>query len=345
MGPAYQPVATVEPAGELRPAGDERNNAHGPFSSPRRSANLTIAHPSFQAYYPPMLAYDMPLWRPPSEGRNLIIQATIGCSFNRCTFCSMYRTKSFHARPIEDVRADIAKAAEAYPDAHRVFLADGDALVLPSNQLLEILSALASHFPSLARVSCYALPANVLRKTTEELSALKAAKLSLIYYGIESGSADILRRISKGASPSMMIEGLAKAKEAGLKVSTTVILGLAGRNHWRQHIDETAALVNRVAPTYLSTLQLGLERSIEKLFRGCFGDSFEDQDDNGMLAEQERLIHAIDPDSPIIFRSNHASNALPLAGTLPRDRERLLAELTDARAGTIPLRPAYLRGY
>ena len=292
-----------------------------------------------------MLTYDMPLWRPPSEGRNLIIQVTIGCSFNRCTFCSMYRSKSFHARPFEDVLADILDAARSDPDSHRVFLADGDALVLPTSQLHRILEALAAHFPNLARVSCYALPANLLRKSTEELASLKAAKLSLIYYGIESGSADILRRISKGASPGMMVEGLAKAKEAGLKVSTTVILGLAGRNRWRQHIDETVALINRAAPTYLSTLQLGLDETVEDLFHERFGEPFERQDDDGMLAEQERLVGAIDPPSPIIFRSNHASNSLPLAGTLSRDRERLLAELSAARAGEVPLRPAFMRGY
>ena len=257
----------------------------------------------------------------------------------------MYRSKSFRARQLDDVFADIEEAARYYPDTHRVFLADGDALVLPTAQLHRILNTLAVHFPNLARVSCYALPANLMRKSTEELTSLKSAKLSLIYYGIESGSADILRRISKGASPSVMIEGLAKAKEAGLKVSTTVILGLAGRNHWQQHIDETSELINRAAPTYLSTLQLGLDDTVRELFLKRFGEHFEAQDDDGMLAEQESLIGAIDPPTPIIFRSNHASNSLPLAGTLPRDRDKLLAELAAARAGAVPLRPAHLRGY
>jgi coproporphyrinogen III oxidase-like Fe-S oxidoreductase len=257
----------------------------------------------------------------------------------------MYRSKSFRARQLDDVFADIEEAARYYPDTHRVFLADGDALVLPTAKLHRILNALAAHFPNLARVSCYALPANLLRKSTEELASLKSAKLSLIYYGIESGSADILQRISKGASPSMMIEGLEKAKKAGLKVSTTVILGLAGRNRWQQHIDETSELINRAAPTYLSTLQLGLDDTVRELFLERFGEHFEAQDDDGMLAEQESLVGAIDPPTPIIFRSNHASNSLPLAGTLPRDRDKLLAELAAARAGAVPLRPAHLRGY
>ena len=143
----------------------------------------------------------------------------------------------------------------------------------------------------------------------------------------------------------MMVEGLAKAKESGLRVSTTVILGLAGRNRWRQHIDETTALINRVAPTYLSTLQLGLDQTVANLFHERFGEPFDAQDDDGMLAEQERLVGAIEPPSPIIFHSNHASNSLSLAGTLPRDRDRLLAELAAARASAVPLRPAHLRGY
>lgn len=291
-----------------------------------------------------MLNYDMPLWRPPSEGNNLIIQATIGCSFNRCSFCSMYRTKTFQARPLDRVFADIDAAARVWPDAHRVFLADGDALVLPNDDLLAILDKLAASFPNLARVSSYALPANLIKKSVEELAELKRNRLTLIYYGLETGSGDLLKRISKGASPRAIIQGLGKARDAGLKVSATVILGLGGRAYWREHIDGTAALVNEAAPTYLSTLQLGLDPMIEAEFHKRFGEPFEPQDDAGMLIEQQRLIEQLDPPSPVIFRSNHASNALPLAGTLPKDRDALLAVLEAARAGAVPLRPSYMRG-
>ena len=292
-----------------------------------------------------LLDYDLPLWRPPSEGRNLIIQATIGCSFNRCSFCSMYRGKEFRARGLDEVFADIEKAARIWPEAARVFLADGDALVLPAEQLHRILDKLAESFPALARVSSYALPANLIKKSLEELESLAARKLSLIYYGIESGSHEILKRITKGASPRAMAEGLAKAKAAGLKVSATAILGLGGRGLWQEHIDATADLVNRAAPTYLSTLQLGLEAGVREEFFRKFGEPFEFQDDGAILAEQARLIARLDPPSPVIFRSNHASNALPLAGTLPKDRERLLAEIAAAQAGEVPLRPDWARGY
>ena len=222
-----------------------------------------------------------------------------------------------------DMAAHIETAAALWPEAHRVFLADGDALVLPLDDLLRILDKLAEALPNLARVSSYALPANLIKKSVEDLAALKSRGLSLLYYGIESGSADILRRVTKGASPRAIIEGLAKARQAGLKVSATVILGLGGAQRWRDHIDGTAALINECAPNYLSTLQLGLDPMIEAEFRARFGEPFETQDDAGMPAEQSRLISQLDPPRPVIFRSNHASNALPLAGTLPRDRDAL----------------------
>jgi hypothetical protein len=217
--------------------------------------------------------------------------------------------------------------------------------VLPVEQLHRILDKLAESFPALARVSSYALPANLIKKSLEELESLVSRKLSLIYYGIESGSHDILKRITKGASPRAMIDGLTKAKDAGLKVSATVILGLGGRTRWREHIDATADLINRVAPNYLSTLQLGLEDVVREEFFRKFGEPFDFQDDAAILAEQAHLIARLDPPSPVIFRSNHASNALPLAGTLPKDRERLLQAIAAARSGEIPLRPDWARGY
>ena len=291
------------------------------------------------------LIYDMPLYRPPSEGRNLIIQATVGCSFNRCSFCSMYRSKTFRARPLPEVFADIDRAAALWPEASRVFLADGDALVLSLDKLLAILDRLAERLPHLTRVSSYALPANLIKKSQAELEALKAKKLSLLYYGIESGSAEILKRITKGASPRAMIEGMNKARAAGLRISATVILGLGGRRFWHDHIDATADLINQSPPTYLSTLQLGLEPDRRDEFFAKFGEGFEWQDDEAILAEQARLIASLAPPRPIIFRSNHASNALPLAGNLPRDKDKLLALISAAQAGHLALRPEWLRGY
>ncbi len=291
-----------------------------------------------------MLNYDMPLYRPPSEGPNLIIQATLGCSFNECSFCSMYKTKAFTARPLADVFADVEASARMWPDAHRVFVADGDALVLPMESWRRLLDKLHGCLPELARVTCYATPASLLKKTPAELEELKARGMTLVYLGIESGSTGILKRVTKGATQASIIRALERASEAGLKVSATVILGLGGRTHWRDHVDGTADLVNRAPPTYLSTLQLHLDDAVTGEFMQRFGEPFQWQDDAGILEEQARLLERLNPASPVIFRSNHASNCLALAGTLPRDRDRLLAAVNAARSGTAPLRPQYLRG-
>ena len=288
--------------------------------------------------------YDMPLFRPPSEGDNLIVQATLGCSFNQCSFCSMYKSKRFVARPLEQVFAHIDALARMDPTAHRVFLADGDALALPTEALEAIAAKLAATFPGLQRISAYATPGNLLRKTADELARLKAAKLSLVYLGVESGSREVLRRISKGATADGMVEALDKARSAGIKVSATVILGLGGKRLAEEHAEATAALINRAPPTYLSTLQLTLMEDAAPNFLARWEGGFVPQDDTGVLIEQRRLLAALDPPHPVIFRSNHASNCLPLAGTLPRDKARLLAQVDGALAGTNALRPEWLRG-
>ncbi len=290
------------------------------------------------------LRYDMPLYRPPSEGDNLIIQATLGCSFNQCSFCTMYRSKHYVERPLAAVCAGIREAAAAWPDAYRVFLADGDALALPTEHLLAILRELAAALPRLARVSCYATPGNIGRKSVEELALLREHKLNLLYVGIESGSDLILKKITKGATQRSMNEALHKAQASGMKVSATVILGLGGSKHRDEHIDGTIALLNSAPVTYLSTLQLYLDESIAEEFRRKYGEPFEMPDDLAILQEQERLISGLNPPQPVIFRSNHASNALALAGNLPRDKEKLLLQLREAMAGHRSLRPHYLRG-
>lgn len=293
-----------------------------------------------------MLAYDMPLYRPPSEGDNLIIQVTLGCSFNRCGFCSMYRSKTFSVRPLDAVARDVKRAASIWPDAHRVFLADGDALTLPTDHLHAVLDILHAHLPRLARVSAYASPANLLKKKTEHLEALRARKLSLVYIGIESGDADMLRRITKGASPRGIITALNKAR--GLRhqdfghgypwPGQTHALAITHRRHGQCHQSGAA--------NFLSTLQLYLEPEQRTDFLESFarqGDSFVPQDDLAILDELELLLRLLAPPRPVIFRSNHASNALPLAGTLPKESARLAEMVRAARAGLVDMRPAHRR--
>lgn len=287
----------------------------------------------------------MPLYRPPSEANNIIIQATYGCSFNACTFCSMYKSKKYTRRPLDEVYSDIDKMSLAYPSSARVFLADGDALELPTNHLIQILNYLKKSFINLRRVSSYASPLNLQEKSLEELKLLKENGLTLVYYGIETGDKSLLKHVVKGSSPSKMIEGLNKASEAGLKISATVILGLAGKNGWEQHINETAKLVNQTQINYLSTLQLGLEDEESDKFYKKFNGEFVPQDDVGMLHEQINLIKQINSVKPIIFRSNHASNALALAGNLPRDKERLVTELEIACKNESMIKPTWLRGF
>ncbi|WP_238701732.1 radical SAM protein [Mariprofundus erugo] len=288
------------------------------------------------------LHYHMPLYRPPAEADNLVIQATLGCSFNRCSFCAMYRDKPYSQRSLEAVINDIQQAARIRPETRRVFLADGDALSLPTPQLLAILDALHVWLPGLARVSCYATPANILNKSPQHLRWLKERGLRLFYLGIESGSALMLRKTSKGASPEGIARAIQAASAAGIRVSATVILGLGGQQYWQEHIDATIALLNEAPVHYLSTLQLYVDPAIAGEFYQKFGEPFLCQDDQGMLREQARLIAGLN--RPLIFRSDHASNAFPLAGNLPRDREKLLAELKRAMRGEQQLRPWYLRG-
>ncbi|OAN44736.1 radical SAM protein [Paramagnetospirillum marisnigri] len=290
-----------------------------------------------------MIDYDFPLWRPPSEGDNLIIQATLGCRYNQCSFCSMYKTKDYRARPLGEVFADMDEAARDWPEAHRVFLADGDAYCLPTETLVALCDGLADRFPALQRISAYATPFDILKKSDEDIALLKSKRLGLVYLGIESGSDALLKRIAKGSSRQME-DALAKARANGLKVSATVILGLGGQRDWQDHIDATADLVNRAPPVYLSTLQLGLESSVAPRFFERWGDGFQWQDDRAVMLELRRLIERLDPPAPVIFRSNHASNTLPLAGTLPRDKPKLLAQLDAALAGQVALRPRWIRG-
>ncbi|OAN66992.1 radical SAM protein [Magnetospirillum moscoviense] len=290
-----------------------------------------------------MIDYDFPLWRPPSEGDNLIIQATLGCRYNHCAFCSMYKGKTYRARPLPELFADIDAAAADWPEAHRVFLADGDAYNLPTEILAAICDHLAARLPNLQRVTAYATPFNLLAKSVEDMRALKEKRLTQVYLGIETGNDRLLKVIAKG-SRKQMAAALARAREAGLKVSATVITGLGGQAHWQDHIDDTASLVNLAPPTFLSVLQLGLEESVAKNFFARQGEAFAWQDDRAVLVELRRLIERLDPPAPVIFRSNHASNALALAGTLPKDKDRLLAQVDMALAGQGRLRPRWIRG-
>ena len=275
-----------------------------------------------------MISYHQPLYRPPAEANSIIIQATLGCSFNKCTFCTMYESKEFVERPLEEVFLDIDNMATSYNDANKMFLADGDALAIKTNQLVKILDYAYSKFPKLRRVSVYASAFNLHDKSLDELKLLKEKGLSLIYYGIESGSFEVLKKIQKPISNEKMCDGLAKAYDAGIKTSVTVILGVAGKKYSKLHIEETAKILNQIKITYLSTLQLMLESHTNQSFIKNFDGEFELLSTKEMLEEQKYFLELLNPTNKVIFRSNHASNTLALAGTLPKDKNRLIDEVS-----------------
>ncbi len=193
-----------------------------------------------------MFDYDYPLYRPPSEARSLIFQVTLGCSFNQCSYCNMYRSKEYSERPWEQIKAEIDLAAMHMPNSKRIFLADGDALNLPTDRMLQILNYTREKFPDYERISCYAMPQNILKKSVEDLKKLYDAGLTMFYIGIESGLDIILKKVTKGATGQTIIKACQKAKDAGFTISCMIILGLGGKTYSKQHIEETAKVLSVV---------------------------------------------------------------------------------------------------
>ncbi|WBU39435.1 MULTISPECIES: radical SAM protein [Marinobacter] len=292
------------------------------------------------------IEYVEPVFRPPSEAKSLILPVTNGCSWNQCTFCEMYTQpqKKFRARKPDDIRRDIARAAEAFESVPRVFLADGDAMVLPTRRLLEILADLKQAFPGLRRVSSYCLPRNLARKSLEELVELREAGLGILYVGMESGDDEVLRRINKGETWESTRSALEKIKQAGLTSSVMVLNGLGGEVLSRQHAINTATLCNETQPDYLSTLVVSFPQGEER-FRAGFGDDFVPLSQQGLFEEIRVFLEHLELDSTI-FRSDHASNYLVLKGNLGRDKQRLLGEVDLAirDPGAAPLRAEWMRG-
>jgi radical SAM superfamily enzyme YgiQ (UPF0313 family) len=281
--------------------------------------------------------------RPPSEAGSYILQVTYGCSHNECIFCCTYLDKPFEVRPSDEVMEDIRMAGSYMSDTRRVFLADGNALVLSNQRLVPVLDALGETFPMLERVGIYGNAQDILRKTDEELKELLDRNLRIIYLGLESGSDEVLRRAKKGATAQEMIEAVRKAQEAGLTVSVIAVLGLGGIDLWEQHAVATGRAVSEMDPAYFSLLSLMVVPGTE-LYRLVSAGDFVVPEPLEMLKEMRVIIEHIEGVSHCVFRTNHASNYLPLAGTLPQDKERLLLTIDRALAeGQSVLRPEYLR--
>ena len=292
-----------------------------------------------------MLSYDYPLYRPPSEANSLIFQVTLGCSFNICSFCNMYRTKEYVERPWDEIKTEIDLAAKHMQDTKRIFLADGDALNLSTERMLQILDYIPTKFPKIERVSCYAMPKNLLEKSVEDLKKLYDAGLTMFYIGIESGSDKILKKVTKGATGQTIIKACQKAKDAGYIISCMIILGLGGKTYSKEHIDDTAKVVNESSPHYLGALTLHIEDGIRDEFMTKFKEPFTPIDDVDALAELENLVSKIETKSPIIFRANHGSNAYPIGGTFPEDKNMILEKISYLKQHPELCRPQGFRGF
>lgn len=273
--------------------------------------------------------YEGAVYRPPSEARSFILQATIGCSHNKCSFCSMYKDKKFRIRKLDEIKQDISMAKTHYGSVRRVFIADGDALIMPTADLLEILNYISFTFPECERVGIYASPRSILGKRVSELNALHKAGLGIVYLGVESGNPEVLERINKGATREDLLAAGKLIMETDLELSVTIISGIGGPSLSEYHAIDSATLINQIGPNYVGILTLMVEEGttiIEEIRNGTFALLTPKE----ILKEILIFLEHTDLKEPTVFRSNHASNYLPLGGILPTDKSRLIKEIKGA---------------
>ena len=272
--------------------------------------------------------YSEPLFRPPSEADSLILQITHGCTWNKCSFCEMYTTKKFSIKKEEDVFNEIESIADLIPGIRKVFLADGNPLVLSYDKLKRILDKIYGTLPKVRRVTTYALPRDIISKTPEELKSLKESGLTMIYVGIESGDDDVLSYMEKGETYHTTIEGLLKAKEAGIKLSVIILEGVGGLKYSKQHAINSAKILNAIQPEYASVLVLSFPFGTDH-YKQRFKGEYIPMTIPDLLKEMQTFISNIELENTI-FRSNHASNYLVLNGILNRDKQQFLDKIDFA---------------
>lgn len=279
------------------------------------------------------MRYEGDIYRPPSEAYSLLIQVTIGCSHNKCTFCSMFKDKRFRVRDVSEVIEDLEMARRTYRRVDRIFLCDGDALCLANSKLMVILEKIRELFPECQRVSVYGSAKDVLRKTPDELTELRENGIEMIYLGAESGSARVLEAVNKGVTPQQLIEAVHKIENSDIKASVTFISGLAGKAGWEDHAIETGKMISEMNASYVGLLTLMLDPRAPitgQIERG----ELELLSGEEVVAETYLMLKHANPTRPCVFRSNHASNYVSLRGDLPRDREMMMAKLKMAMENT-----------
>ena len=285
--------------------------------------------------------YEGNIIRPPSEANSILLQVTVGCSRNKCTFCGSYMGERFKIKPDSIIMEDIAFASSYCKRQRRVFLCDGDALIVPQERLLRILIEIEKQLPWVTRVGVYANAKSLKMKTIDELKALKSHGLGIAYMGLETGDDTTLKKINKGASSETMIALGRKARDAGIKLSVTVLLGIAGRERSRIHAEETGRVLSAIDPEYVGALSLMLIPGTP-LYEEYVSGSFSLIDPDEMLEELRTMIAATNL-SKGLFHANHASNYLPIKARLPKDKMATLNLIDEALAGKIPLKPEWLR--
>ena len=266
--------------------------------------------------------YDFPPFRPPSEANSLLLRVTRGCPWNRCAFCSMYKTVKFEIRDLEEIRGDIDMARELYGERVRtVFIADSDSLVTKTETFLEVLKSLYASFPHVDRVTSYARAKTLAKKPFEDLERICKAGLTRLHVGLETGDRELLQEIKKGATPEEMIEAGKKAKRAGFEYSLYVLLGIGGEEKWEQHARGTAEVLNQIDPHFIRVRTL-IPQPDSPLYDAMEADRFQPPGPETILKETKLLLEKLEVTSE--FLSDHISNLLPLHGKLPQDKERMV---------------------
>ncbi len=274
------------------------------------------------------IEYDEPLFRPPSEADSIILQVSFGCSWNRCAFCDMYATKKFAIKPIEKVLFEIDELSKINLPHRKLFLADGNPLVLKTEHLIKILTEIKVKLPRIRRVTTYATARDIFAKTETELKELKDAGLSMIYIGIESGDNEVLKMINKGETFESTRDGLLKAKAAGIKLSTIIINGVAGKNYWQQHAINSAKILNATQPEFASSLVLSFPFN-QKHYQDKFKGEYQKMNNIDLFEETKLFIENCNLQNTI-YRSNHASNYLVLSGILSKDKLKFIEQINFA---------------
>ena len=285
--------------------------------------------------------YQDTIYRPPSEASSILLQVTTGCSHNKCSFCGMYKGQRFTLKDEATVLADIDYAARHFPHAKRLFLCDGDALILPQARLVDLLTRIREQLPRVERVGIYANTKNLRAKSVDDLKTLRALGLGIVYMGLESGDDATLAAMHKGADAAEMIAAGRKVREAGLPLSLTVLLGIAGEERSLEHAEATGRVLTAIDPEYVGALSLMLEPGTS-LYADWQAGRFVPPGPLAILRELRAMIAATTL-SHGLFHANHASNYLPVRARLPEDKERTLALLDRALAGEVDLRPEFMR--